>query len=357
MALSEPTAHAPGAQADHGFYPLRVSRVVRETADASSFVLEVPEELSPLFDYQAGQFCNFRVPVGDQPVVRCYSMSSSPVVDTEMQVTVKRVPGGVVSNWMNDLLAPGDTVEVARPTGLFRLGSGTGDLVAFSAGSGITPVFSLLKTALATTTRRVRLLYANQDRDSVIFFSELEALSARHDDRFELVHRLDVEHGLIGPDAVRQFADGGAGPEFYVCGPGPFMEIVEDTLLGDGVDPVRIHVERFTPEPFSPEPEPPPPFATPTDTLVTIELDGRTETAEYQAGTTILQTARQLGMSPPFSCEAGSCATCMARVLEGTASMHANNALTADEVEEGWVLTCQALPTSPLVHVAYGYGE
>ena len=356
MALSEPAANAPGAQADHGFHPLRVRRVVRETPDASSFVLEVPDELAPLFSYEAGQFCNFRVQVDGQPVVRCYSMSSSPEVDSEMQVTVKRVPGGAVSNWMNDRLAPGDTVEVARPAGLFRLGPGTGDLVAFSAGSGITPVFSLLKTALSTTTRQIRLVYANRDRDSVIFLAEIEALHAEHPDRFELTHHLDIEHGFIGPDAVRSVA-GRADTEFYVCGPEPFMEIVEKTLLGDGVDSERIHVERFTPERFSPEPEPPPPFATSSDTMVTIELDGRTETAEYQAGTTILQTARQLGMSPPFSCEAGSCATCMARVIEGTASMHANNALTADEVEEGWVLTCQALPTSPLVHVVYGYGE
>lgn len=357
MALSEPAAHAPGAQADHGFYPLRVSRVVRETADASSFVLEVPGELAPLFAYEAGQFCNFRVRVGEQPVVRCYSMSSSPAVDAEMQVTVKRVPGGAVSNWMNDRLAPGDTVEVARPAGLFRLGSATGDLVAFSAGSGITPVFSLLKAALSTTSRQVRLIYANRDRDSIIFLPEIEALSEKHRDRFELVHHLDVDHGFIGPDAVRSFAGGGGDSEFYICGPEPFMEIVEKTLLVDGVDSQRVHIERFAPEPFSPEPEVPPPFATTADTVVRIELDGRTETAEYQAGTTILQTARQLGMSPPFSCEAGSCATCIAKVIEGTTKMHANNALTADEVEEGWVLTCQALPTSPLVHVAYGYGE
>jgi ferredoxin-NADP reductase len=356
MALSEPEAHAPGAQADHGFYPLRVRRVVQETADASSFVLEVPAEVAPLFSYEAGQFCNFRIQIDDQQVVRCYSMSSSPEVDAELQVTVKRVPGGSVSNWMNDRLAPGDTVEVGRPAGLFRLASGTGDLVAFSAGSGITPVFSLLKTALSTTTRKIRLVYANRDRDSVIFLREIEALRAEYPDRFELTHHLDVDHGFIGPDSVRSVL-GGAGTEFYVCGPEPFMEIVETTLLGDGVGAERIHTERFTPERFSPEPEPPPPFASTADTVVTIELDGRTETADYQVGTTILQTARQMGMSPPFSCEAGSCATCMARVIEGTAKMHANNALTEDEVDEGWVLTCQALPTSPLVHVAYGYEE
>ncbi len=358
MALSEPATDASGSATDHSYHPLRVGGVRRETAEASSFILEVPEDLRAAFAYEAGQFCTFRVWVDGQPLVRCYSMCSSPAVDAELQVTVKRIPGGTVSNWMNDHLASGDILEVARPAGFFALGPGTGDLVAFAAGSGITPVFSLLKTALATTSRPVRLVYANRDHQSIIFRAEMEALVAEHGGRFTLSHHLDAEHGFIGPETVRELAGGAGGAggaDFYVCGPGPFMEIVEHTLLDNGVDASRIHIERFTPAEWLPEPEEPDGSAVPEE--VTIELDGRTETAEYRPGTTILQTARQMGMSPPFSCEAGSCATCMARLVEGTASMHVNNALTADELAEGWVLTCQALPTSPLVHVAYGYGD
>jgi len=355
MALSEPMAGASVVPADHGFHPLRVADVVRETADASSFVLDVPADLRPAFSYEAGQFCTFRVWVDGQPHVRCYSMSSSPAVDTELRVTVKRTPDGVVSNWMNDHLAPGDVLDVARPTGFFRLGAGGAEVVLFAAGSGITPVLSLLKTALATTSRRVRLLYANRDLDAVIFRSEIDGLRERHDSRFTVTHHLDAERGLIGADAIRGFTDGTVDPECFVCGPGLFMDVVEGTLLADGVDADRIHIERFTPEEWVPEAEP-------IDELlgtprITIELDGRTEATDHHPGTTILQTARQMGMSPPFSCEAGSCATCMARLLEGTASMHVNNALTDDEVADGWVLTCQALPTSPHVHVAYGYEE
>ena len=323
-ASGDTSGDTSGAATDHSFHPLRVGRVRRETAEASSFVLDVPTELRQAFAYQAGQFCTFRVWVDGQPLVRCYSMCSSPVVDTELEVTVKRVPGGVVSNWMIDHLAPGDTLEVARPTGFFRLGRGPGDLVAFSAGSGITPVFSLLKTALATTSRRVRLVYANRDRDSIIFRSEIDALRMQYGDRFTLSHHLDVEDGFIGPDAVRQGRQGGQGrqgddggqggqggrdadaadgAEFYVCGPGPFMDIVEHTLLADGVDPARIHIERFTPAAWPPEPEVPDDSSVPAQ--VRIELDGRTESTAYRSGTTILQTARQMGMSPPFSCEAG----------------------------------------------------
>ncbi len=133
------------------------------------------------------------------------------------------------------------------------------------------------------------------------------------------------------------------------------MDVVERTLLDAGVGAGRIHIERFTPDEWVPEVEAGDEAA--GTSQVTIELDGRTESTEYRPGTTILQTARQMGLSPPFSCESGSCATCMARLVEGTATMHVNNALTDDEVADGWVLTCQALPTSPLVKVVYGYEE
>jgi len=220
--------------------------------------------------------------------------------------------------------------------------------VAFSGGSGITPVFSLIKTALVTTPRRVRLLYANRDRDSIIFRDALDALAAEHPDRLEVVHRLDVEHGFVDADAVRPFIDGAA--DSYICGPGPFMDIVEGALLGAGIAADRIHIERFTPaEPDAVD------ESAPVDAQITIELDGRKDTTSHHPGATILQTARQMGMSPPFSCESGSCASCMARLLEGTVEMRVNNALTPEEVEEGWVLTCQSVPTSSSVHVVYGY--
>jgi ferredoxin-NADP reductase len=306
-----------------------VGRVVRETAEATSFVLDVPEDLRAAFAYRSGQFCTLRVWVDGAPHVRCYSMSSAPAVDDELRVTVKKVPGGTVSTWIHDHLTPGSIVEVARPAGFFRLGTEERDVVAFSAGSGITPVVSLVKTALATTSRRVRLLYANQDHETVILRAELDRLGLRYGDRCTVAHHLDVERGLVGPDDVRAFAD--------------------------GVDPTRIHIERFTPDELPSEPVPVDDGA--TTTRITIELGGRTSTADHYPGTTILQTARQLEMDPPFSCESGSCATCMAKLLEGTASMRVNNALTGDEVADGWVLTCQALPTSPALHVSYDCEE
>ena len=336
-----------------------------ETADASSFVFVVPADIADGFAYEAGQFLTFRVDVGGQQHLRSYSMSSSPAVGDDLQVTVKRVPGGVVSNWMNDTLAVGDEIHATYPAGAFVLGEAQGDLVAFAGGSGITPVFSILKTALATTSRRVRLLYANRDVESVIFASELDALVDRFGDRLVVEHHLDIDRGFVDDEEVRRFladaasAQGQACPrrlarpiatEFYVCGPGTFMDIVERTVLATGIDARRVHIERFIPvEPDLRETA----DQAPEVVRVTIEINGRKAVAQYRHGTTLLQTARSLDMRPPSSCESGNCATCMARLVQGSALMRNNTALTADEVADGWVLTCQAVPTSSAVYVVY----
>jgi ferredoxin-NADP reductase len=279
-------------------------------------------------------------------------MSSAPAVDGELRVTIKRVPGGSVSNHLIDTLSDGDLVEVTPPAGVFCL-AGDGPLVAYAAGSGITPVFSLVKEALATTARPVRLLYATRDRPTTIFRADLGALAAAHPGRLEVEHHLDVDHGYVGADAVLRSLDGDADQaEVYVCGPGPFMDVVESTLLGSGVPERRIHIERFTPADEGLV-APAPAGESARAGLVTIEIGGRTETADHRPGTTILQVARELSLSPPYSCESGSCATCMARLVDGTVEMRVNDVLEDDEVADGWVLTCQSVPTSPSVKVVY----
>ena len=357
MGTPAATAH-PGAHRDHGFHPVRIARVVEETAEASSFVLDVPPDLATDFAYEPGQFCTFRVVIDGQTHLRCYSMSSAPGIDPDLLVTVKRVPGGLVSNWMLDHLREGDEVDVTLPAGVFQLTDRADGIVAFAGGSGITPVLSLIKAALATTRRTVRLLYANRDADATIFRDCLDALADEHPDRFLLEHHHDVERGFVDADAIRRFGADDAAADVYICGPGPFMDLVEGTLLAAGTDAARIHIERFTPaEPIVDAPLVPAEAGLGAPTMVTIELDGKTDSVEHRAGTTILQTARQMGMSPPFSCESGSCATCMGRLLEGTVQMKCNDALTDEEVEEGWILTCQSVPTSARIQVRYGYED
>ena len=342
---------------DHGFHPLRVERIVQETHDTKSFVFDVPAESRDAFAYEAGQFCTFRVRIGDEDLLRCYSMSSSPHTDAELTTTVKRVPGGRVSNWMLDEVAEGDVLVLTRPAGVFTLRPRSTPLLAFSGGSGITPVISVIKSALATTVRSVRLLYANRNRQSVIFDRELDALAAAYPGRLEVVHHLDVEHGFVHSDVVTQFVGEDLDADCYVCGPAPFMDVVEDALALSHVPHDHVFIERFAFAAAAFRDEPPATPAPADDDTVTktvvIVLDGTSHEVQYHAGETILETARRAGLRTPFSCEAGNCATCMAHVVEGELRMRVNNALTPEEIAEGWALTCQGLPTSSAVTVVY----
>jgi 3-ketosteroid 9alpha-monooxygenase subunit B len=321
-----------------------VVKIVQETPDARTFVLD-PHD-GP-FAYQAGQFCVFRVRVNGKNLMRSYSMSSAPETDAELMTTVKRVPGGKVSNWLHDHVAEGDEVELTQPRGLFCLRPAGTPLLGFSGGSGITPILSLAKSALATTNRPVRLLCADRDRASAIFDSALTELAAQYPGRLVVVRHLDAERGLVDMDAVREFVGVDGGADAYVCGPEPFMELVESVLPGPG----RVFSERFggVPAPRPPaEPEPPRDNGT-----VTIVLGTKRATIAKHPNETLLQSARRAGFTPPFSCEAGNCATCMARVTEGSATMRVNDALTEDEVAEGYVLTCQGVPDEGSVTVHY----
>jgi ferredoxin-NADP reductase len=259
---------------------------------------------------------------------------------------------------MLDEVAEGDVLTLTRPAGVFTLRPRNAPILAFSGGSGITPVFSVIKSALATTDRRVRLLYANRDVDSIIFRGELDALSRAEPDRLEVVHHLDSEHGFVHSNLVGEFVGTDVGADHYICGPAPFMDVVEDALAQVSVPSEQVFIERFAFASAARLDEPP---ATPasgagvgveTETVV-IVLDGREHAVHYQAGETFLETARRAGLRAPFSCEAGSCATCMARLEVGEATMRVNNALTPEEVAEGWVLTCQGFPASSEVTVVY----
>jgi len=333
---------------EHDYHRLMVADVIDETADTRSFVIEIPPALAERFAYAAGQFCTFRATIDGEPVVRCYSMSSSPDTGDPFTVTVKRVPGGKMSNWMNDRLTAGDTIDMMPPAGLFVLRATETPIVAFAGGSGITPVLSVIKTALVTTAREIALVYANRGPGSVIFADALERLRARFDGRLSVQHHLDSQSGFLDAAACAALVGDRTQADFYICGPGPYMQVVEAGLERRGVDPGRLFIERFE----LPAEVPAASEASETESIV-IRLDGRRQTVAYEPGDTILEAARRVGLKPPFNCQAGNCATCMAYLDEGKVTMRANNVLNAAEVEEGWILTCQAIPTSRDVVVDY----
>ncbi len=228
----------------HVFHRATVTRIIKETADARTYVL-APDEP---FEYRAGQYCTFRVTVDGDDLYRSYSMSSAPETDDELATTVKRVPTGKVSNWMLDNLAEGDELVLTRPAGTFCLDSSSAPLLGFAGGSGVTPILSLTKSALATTQRRVRLLCADRDRPSVIFDAAMSELADRYPDRLEVVRNIDAERGLLDAATVRTFVGPDADADCYVCGPEGFMTVVKSALSG----PARVFVENFDIEPKVP---------------------------------------------------------------------------------------------------------
>ncbi|MDA8486005.1 ferredoxin--NADP reductase [Pseudomonas resinovorans] len=329
-----------------GAFQLEVAEVIAETHDSRSLVLRIPAELEARFQYKAGQYLGFRVVLGGKRLTRCYSMSSSPDCDALPKVTIKRVDGGRVSNWFNDQVRPGDLLEVLPPAGHFQLRPGEHDLVLFGGGSGITPVFSILKSALKTTGRRIKLVYANRDEASVIFRDELKALAKAHVDQLEVVHVLDSVQGFLSQGEVRQLVRGHAGAEFYICGPGPFMDTVEGALLGLGEARERIHVERFVSPPDPDAQEAVPAAAGVEAEQLLVELDGQLSEVPVQSGETLLQSMRNAGLDAPYSCEEGFCGACMCKVEEGEVVLSRNDILSPAELAEGWTLACQGRPGS-----------
>ncbi|HEY9312474.1 ferredoxin--NADP reductase [Williamsia sp.] len=343
--------HVSSRRADEAFYRVPVTQVIRETADTVSLLLDTSTVSGEAFTYRAGQFLTLRVEIDGSVHDRCYSMSSAPMLDRNLQVTVKRERGGVVSNWVHDNIDGGSEVEVSGPGGVFVLGPGEDrEIVAFAGGSGITPVFSIIRSALATSSRRIRLLYANRDQDSVIFAGRLDELINVYPSRLTVEHHLDSDNGVVDADEVRTFVLGvDEDADYFICGPGPFMDTVEAALKTTGSDLERLRTERFVKPTISAHANA---GASMTET-VGIRLNGRKTVVDYREGNTLLQTGRAAGIRPPAQCETGSCATCIARLVDGEVTMMNNDVLTQDEIDDGWILTCQSIPMTTSVRIDY----
>ncbi|GAA3530726.1 ferredoxin--NADP reductase [Amycolatopsis ultiminotia] len=335
---------------------LTVAEVIEETADACSLVFTVPDEHAQRFTYSPGQFLTLRIP-SDRTgsVARCYSLSSAPH-EGRVQVTVKRTADGYGSNWVCDQLRAGSTVEVLRPSGVFSPASLDADFLLFAAGSGITPVMSILKSALELGSGRVVLVYANRDEQSVIFARELRALEERFGERLVVVHWLESLQGLPTTTALRALAAPHHGHEAFLCGPAPFMAAAQDALRELGVPRERVHVEKFhslTGNPFEEAEPPEEPGAGEETTALTVTLDGETRQVAWPRRRKLLDHLLAEGFDAPYSCREGQCSACACRLVSGEVKMLNNEVLDAEDIADGIVLGCQSVPLTDEVSVSY----
>jgi len=354
--------------AEH-FHALRVAEVVPETSEANSIRFEVPAELRERFAFRPGQHLTLRATIGGEEVRRNYSLCTAPD-DQDWMVTVKRIGGGLFSNWVGDQLKAGDVVDVMAPHGSFTTEfqpSSKRHLIGIAGGSGITPVMSLIKSTLKHELEsRFTLLYGNRDSSSVIFLEALAALKDKHLGRLEIYHFLDAEeqdielfNGMLNRERLEEaipalVPDAATVDGWFICGPGPMMDAAEGALLDRNVPKDRIHIERFTadrpPEAVTREMAA---LQTKAQGLtVSVTLDGRTRRVPFTQGN-ILDSARASGLPAPFACKAGVCATCRAKVTKGKVEMAARYGLTDEEVAAGYVLTCQSVPVGDGVAVDY----
>lgn len=343
------------------FHSLRVQEVRRETPSSVSILFEVPAELKADFDFKSGQYITIKHILNNEEVRRAYSICSTPY-SGELRVAVKEVPDGTFSKYANNKLQAGDTLDVMLPEGrfIFEPSASNRSIAAFAAGSGITPILSIAKSVLEKESgSNFVLVYGNKSPEETIFFNELKTLKSQFSDRFSLhlmyskAREEDALAGRIEASTVNFVLKNKHKDlnfdAFYLCGPEPMINIVSDTLKGNGIADDKIFFELFT-------------ESTDTETIavaedgmtqVTVLVDDEEASFSMPQTKTILEVALENDIDAPYSCQGGVCSSCIGRITEGKAEMRQNNILTDSEVAEGLVLTCQAQPTTAIVKVDY----
>lgn len=362
--------------ADTNFYTLKVKDVQPATDQAVVVSFDVPADLKETFQYQHGQYLTLKFLFRGDQERRAYSLCSSPSVDQDLKIGVKRVHKGLVSNHINDNLKPGTEVEVMPPQGHFTTAldaNQSKDYFLICSGSGITPMFSILKTILEDEPKsQVCLIYGNRSEDSVMFKAELDQLAQRYKGQFHLIETLSrpkerKEGGFLGlfaktivdwqgkrgridaaliKEVYQQYHRGNAPVECFLCGPQGMMRTGEGTLQGLGVDANNIHIEWFVVEDKRSE-------AVNDGAKAIVTLSGRTIEVGLAPNESILDGLLRIDEDPPYSCMSGACSTCMCKITSGEVDMERCLALSDDEVAKGYILSCTAIPTSDTVEVNF----
>lgn len=353
------------------FHRLAIADVRRETAESVSIAFAVPEGLRDAYRFEHGQNVTLKTTIAGDEIRRCYSICSG-LDDGELRIAVKRQEGGLFSCFANDNLKAGDAIEVMTPSGNFTVPldpAAARTYLGIAAGSGITPLLSIIKTVLAREPRSCFfLLYGNRTAQSIMFRAALDELKDRFLDRFSVTHVLSREAQDVAAlsgrlDAakiallLRGIVPADRIDHAFICGPAALLDAAEQTLAALGVAPERIHVERFTVD-GQPAPRRAPQHAAPapvSDIVAEAEavLDGIRHRFPVGAGQSIIDAAQAAGLELPYSCRGGMCCTCRARLVEGKVEMAVNYSLERWELEAGYVLTCQSHPTTPKVVLDY----
>lgn len=353
------------------FHPLRVKEVRKETAECVSVLFEIPEELKRSFSFVQGQSLTMRIFLNGEEIRRTYSICSSPM-DQECRVAIKKQENGLFSVFANEKLKAGDTLEVMEPVGKFYSELDPAhkkNYLAFAAGSGITPVISIIKTTLrAEPQSSFTLIFGNRSRSSIIFFEELEGLKNKFLERFNLVHILSrertetpVNYGKINTEKLNELSkliDNSSMDETFICGPEEMIFCVRDFLLQKNISEKKIHFELFTTaeqnQKSKIKSQKPKAEGGPAS-KITIKLDGRMFDVDIplNSDTVILDAALQQGADLPYACKGGMCCTCKAKLLEGEVTMDVHWGLEEDEIEKGYILTCQSHPKTEKVVVDF----
>ncbi len=352
------------------FHKLKVKTVKTETPDCVSIAFSIPDDLKKEFEFEQGQNITIKKNIDGEEIRRSYSICTAPF-ENELRVAVKKVDGGKFSCYANDILTPGDELDVLPPTGKFNTKLKTGNLnryVAFAAGSGITPVISIIKTTLQVEPQSsFTLVLGNRGRNSIIFFEELEGLKNKYLNRFNFINILSrektdapVNSGRINNSKLielQKLIDYKSTADFFICGPEEMIFCVKDFLEQLGIDKKKIHFELFT----TPGQKRSSVLSrkTPVNdngpvSKITVKLDGRS--FDFTLGfdnDSILDAALKQGADLPFACKGGVCCTCKAKLLEGEVEMDVNWGLEQEEVEQGYILTCQSHPKTEKVVVDF----
>jgi 3-ketosteroid 9alpha-monooxygenase subunit B len=339
-------------------FELEIAEVTYETEDAISLGFAVPEHREAHFRYEPGQFLTLEIPCTDGgSVARCYSFSSSPVRDPFPTVTVKRIQDGQASHWLHDNAVRGMRLKALKPSGMFGPQNWDIDFVLMAAGSGITPMMSIIKTALLQHENRITLVYANQNRDSVIFAEQLTELQSRFPERLDVHHWYTAESGL--PTAAGLTSLGTKIPaecEAFLCGPTQYMNVAEEWLTRTGTTARRTHREVFSSfdsNPFRADAATIPDETGTNSVTAQVEIDGMETEFAWNADTKLLDRLLELGLDPPYVCREGTCGGCAYTLAEGTVTMLANETLDEHELQHGVRLACQSVPDSTSVRAVF----